>query len=82
MTPHLGASTIEAQEKVAVSVAENIAEILLHQNISHAVNAPSVIFNDDEALKPFVQLAKMTGQVGIQLLPKAPRELKLLMLGI
>lgn len=77
VTPHLGASTIEAQEKVAVSVAQDIVDILLHQNISHAVNAPNVIFNEDEALQPFVQLAKMTGQVGIQLLPKAPRELKI-----
>lgn len=77
VTPHLGASTVEAQEKVAISVAENIIDILINQNISHAVNAPNGIFSEDEALQPYVQLAKMTGEVGIQLLPKAPRELKI-----
>ncbi|QLK86265.1 phosphoglycerate dehydrogenase [Staphylococcus sp. 17KM0847] len=77
VTPHLGASTIEAQEKVAISVAEEIIDILKHQNVKHAVNAPSVIFSEDDELQPFVNLAQITGEVGIQLLPKAPRELKI-----
>lgn len=77
VTPHLGASTIEAQEKVAVSVAEEIIDILKNGNVKHAVNAPKGVFNEDEELKPFVELAKITGQVGIQILPKAPRTLKI-----
>ncbi|MBI5974250.1 phosphoglycerate dehydrogenase [Staphylococcus canis] len=77
VTPHLGASTIEAQEKVAISVSKEIIEILKHQNVSHAVNAPNIIFNEDSEIKPFIDLAEMTGHVGIQLMPKAPRELKI-----
>ncbi|ARJ50013.1 phosphoglycerate dehydrogenase [Staphylococcus lutrae] len=77
VTPHLGASTIEAQEKVAVSVAQQIIDILTNEHVTHAVNAPSGVFNVDEALKPYVELAKITGRVGIQLLPKAPRTLKI-----
>lgn len=46
-------------------------------NVKHAVNAPKGVFNEDEELKPFVELAKITGQVGIQILPKAPRTLKI-----
>ncbi|QDX50836.1 phosphoglycerate dehydrogenase [Staphylococcus pseudintermedius] len=77
VTPHLGASTLEAQEKVAVSVAQEIIDIIKHENVANAVNAPSGVFNEDEELKPFVDLAKTTGKVGIQLLPKAPRTLKI-----
>lgn len=77
VTPHLGASTIEAQEKVAVSVSEDIIDILTEQHIAHAVNAPNFILGDDEALQPFVELARVTGEMGIQLLPKAPRELNI-----
>ena len=77
VTPHLGASTIEAQEKVALSVSEDIIDILTEQHIAHAVNAPNFILSDDETLQPFVELAQITGEIGIQLLPKAPRELKI-----
>ena len=40
VTPHLGASTVEAQEKVAISVSEEIIEYFQDQKITHAVNAP------------------------------------------
>ena len=43
VTPHLGASTIEAQEKVAVSVSEEIIDILENGNVTHAVNAPKLV---------------------------------------
>lgn len=42
VTPHLGASTAEAQEKVAVSVAKEIIEYFEDNKITHAVNAPRV----------------------------------------
>lgn len=63
VTPHLGASTIEAQEKVAVSVAEEIIEILSDGRITHAVNAPQISVNVSEKLAPFIQLAEVTGQL-------------------
>ncbi|MGV3275163.1 phosphoglycerate dehydrogenase [Staphylococcus sp. 11261D007BR] len=77
VTPHLGASTIEAQEKVAVSVSEEIIEIIKHQNVTHAVNAPKVIFKEDEEVQPYIDLAQTTGEFGIQLMTKAPRTLKI-----
>ncbi|MCS4485333.1 phosphoglycerate dehydrogenase [Staphylococcus americanisciuri] len=77
VTPHLGASTIEAQEKVAISVAGEIIEILKYQKVTHAVNAPKVIFNPSNEIQPFVDLAHITGEIGIQLLPKAPRTMNI-----
>lgn len=76
VTPHLGASTVEAQEKVAISVANEIIDIFENGNVLHAVNAPKMSFDDANAeLKPYIELSKLTGEVGIQLLQKAPREL-------
>ena len=75
VTPHLGASTVEAQEKVAVSVANEIIDIFENGNVLHAVNAPRMTFDEThEEVKPFIELSKLTGEVGIQLLDKAPRE--------
>ncbi|KMR57296.1 D-3-phosphoglycerate dehydrogenase, partial [Staphylococcus aureus] len=42
VTPHLGASTVEAQEKVAISVSNEIIEILIDGTVTHAVNAPKM----------------------------------------
>lgn len=76
VTPHLGASTVEAQEKVAVSVANEIIDIFENGNVLHAVNAPRMTFDEThEEVKPFIELSELTGEVGIQLLDKAPREL-------
>ena len=76
VTPHLGASTVEAQEKVAVSVANEIIDIFENGNVLHAVNAPRMTFDEThEEVKPFIELSKLTGEVGFQLLDKAPREL-------
>ncbi|WP_204180435.1 MULTISPECIES: phosphoglycerate dehydrogenase [unclassified Staphylococcus] len=78
VTPHLGASTVEAQEKVAVSVANEIIDIFEHGNVINAINAPKMSFNEiNDELKPYIELSKLTGEVGIQLLEKAPRELQI-----
>lgn len=77
VTPHLGASTVEAQEKVAVSVANEIIDIFENNNVLHAVNAPQISGDVEEELRPFVQLSRTTGEVGIQLFDKGPRELKI-----
>ncbi|MFH4904471.1 phosphoglycerate dehydrogenase [Staphylococcus cohnii] len=78
VTPHLGASTVEAQEKVAVSVANEIIDIFEHGNVVNAINAPKMSFNEiNDELKPYIELSKLTGEVGIQLLEKAPRELQI-----
>ncbi|PNA37467.1 NAD(P)-dependent oxidoreductase, partial [Pseudomonas sp. MPR-AND1A] len=60
-TPHLGAATEEAQENVALQVAEQISDLLLTGAISNALNSPSVTAEEAPKLKPFVALAEKLG---------------------
>ncbi|GLS42171.1 phosphoglycerate dehydrogenase [Methylobacterium brachythecii] len=60
-TPHLGASTSEAQENVALQVAEQMSDYLLSGAISNAVNFPSISAEEAPRLKPFVALAEKLG---------------------
>ena len=60
-TPHLGASTTEAQEKVAQQVAEQIADFLLTGAVSNALNMPSVTAEEAPRLKPYMKLAEQMG---------------------
>jgi D-3-phosphoglycerate dehydrogenase len=60
-TPHLGAATHEAQENVAVQVAEQMADFLLTGAVSNAVNAPSVTAEEAQRLKPYMALAQQLG---------------------
>jgi len=66
-TPHLGASTMEAQENVALQVAEQMADYLLRGAISNAVNFPSISAEEAPKLKPFVALADKLGSFAGQL---------------
>ena len=60
-TPHLGASTNEAQENVALQVAEQMADYLLRGSITNAVNFPSISAEEAPRVKPFVALAEKLG---------------------
>ncbi|MSO53698.1 MAG: phosphoglycerate dehydrogenase [Rhodospirillales bacterium] len=60
-TPHLGASTVEAQEKVAIQIAEQMADFLLTGAVSSAVNMPSVTAEEAPRLKPYLELARQLG---------------------
>jgi D-3-phosphoglycerate dehydrogenase / 2-oxoglutarate reductase len=60
-TPHLGASTKEAQENVAVAVAEQIVDYLVHGTIRHAVNFPSIPADQVARLQPYINLAEKLG---------------------
>ncbi|MGB9616941.1 MAG: phosphoglycerate dehydrogenase [Desulfomonilaceae bacterium] len=60
-TPHLGASTQEAQDNVAVAVATQIRDYLLYGTIRNAVNAPAVSGEALERLKPYLDLAQRLG---------------------
>lgn len=60
-TPHLGASTNEAQENVALQVAEQMSDYLLNGAISNAVNFPSISAEEAPRLKPYVALAEKLG---------------------
>ena len=60
-TPHLGASTSEAQENVALQIAEQMADYLLSGAIANAINFPSISAEEAPRLKPFVALCEKLG---------------------
>jgi D-3-phosphoglycerate dehydrogenase len=60
-TPHLGASTTEAQEKVAEQIAEQMADFLLLGAVTNAVNMPSITADEAPRIKPYVSLAEKLG---------------------
>jgi D-3-phosphoglycerate dehydrogenase len=66
-TPHLGAATSEAQENVALQVAEQMADYLLKGAISNAVNFPNITAEEAPRLKPWVKLAEQLGLFAGQL---------------
>ena len=66
-TPHLGASTTEAQENVALQVAEQMSDYLLNGAISNAINFPSITADEAPKLRPFVALAEKLGSFAGQL---------------
>src|SRR6202040_4126697 len=66
-TPHLGAATSEAQENVALQVAEQMSDYLLRGAISNAVNFPSITAEEAPRLKPFIALAEKLGSFAGQL---------------
>jgi D-3-phosphoglycerate dehydrogenase len=66
-TPHLGASTAEAQEKVAIQVAEQMSDFLLTGAVSNALNMPSVTAEEAPRLRPYMALAQLLGSFAGQL---------------
>ncbi len=62
-TPHLGASTTEAQVNVAIQVAEQMADFLLLGGISNAVNVPSLSAEEAPRLRPYMALAEKLGRL-------------------
>ncbi|MCB1380573.1 MAG: phosphoglycerate dehydrogenase [Alphaproteobacteria bacterium] len=66
-TPHLGASTGEAQENVALQVAEQMSDYLLHGAVSNALNMPSISADEAPRLRPFIALAEKLGSFAGQL---------------
>lgn len=67
-TPHLGASTTEAQENVAVQVAEQMADYLTKGAVTNALNIPSMSAEDAAKLKPYLLLVDQLGNLGGQLI--------------
>jgi D-3-phosphoglycerate dehydrogenase len=66
-TPHLGAATTEAQEKVAVQVAEQMSDYLLTGAVTNALNMPSLSAEDAKRLGPYMRLAEQLGSFAGQL---------------
>jgi len=67
-TPHLGASTAEAQENVAIQVAEQMSDYLLSGAVRNALNVPSVSAEDAPRLQPYLRLAGQMGSLVGQVL--------------
>jgi D-3-phosphoglycerate dehydrogenase len=76
-TPHLGASTTEAQEGVALTVAEQMRDYLLTGALRGAVNIPALGAQELNVLQPYVQLADSLGRFQAQLIDEAVREVRL-----
>ena len=66
-TPHLGASTGEAQENVALQVAEQMSDYLISGAVSNALNMPSISADEAPRLKPFIAVAEKLGSFAGQL---------------
>ena len=77
VTPHLGASTVEAQEKVAQEVSEEIIEILETQSIRNAVNMPQMSGETQQKMQPYLLLGEQMGQLVVQLLKHAPSKIEI-----
>ncbi len=71
-TPHLGASTTEAQEGVALTVAEQMRDYLLSGELRNAVNAPSMAAKELEAFQPFIDLGEKLGRFQAQIMNETP----------
>lgn len=74
MTPHLGASTDEAQENVAIAVAEQVIDYLLRGTIRNAINAPNIDGEVLANLRPYLILSEKLGCLISQITRGAPKE--------
>jgi D-3-phosphoglycerate dehydrogenase len=77
-TPHLGASTTEAQENVALQVAEQMSDYLIKGAVANAINMPSITAEEAPRLKPFVKLAEVLGAFVGQVTEEPIQEVEIL----
>ncbi len=80
-TPHLGASTEEAQSAVAVAIAEQLAAYLTRGEIKNAVNVPSIPREVMDSIAPYLALAEKLGSLAAQIAPPSIREVHLELAG-
>jgi D-3-phosphoglycerate dehydrogenase / 2-oxoglutarate reductase len=77
ITPHLGASTVEAQEKVAEEVSAEIIEIFESGSIHNAVNMPQMSGEAQKKMKPYLLLGDQLGRLVLQLFKQAPAKIEI-----
>jgi len=82
VTPHLGASTTEAQENVALQVAEQMSDYLLTGAVTNALNMPSVTAEEAKIMGPWVKLAGHLGAFAGQLTDEPIRAVNVLYDGV
>ncbi|MGM0546405.1 MAG: phosphoglycerate dehydrogenase [Bacteroidota bacterium] len=73
-TPHLGASTEEAQEKVAEQIAHQMADALEEKSFKGSLNGKSISLITNKEVQPYLKLAEKLGSVAIQLAPEHANE--------
>jgi len=76
-TPHLGASTTEAQVNVAIQVAEQMADYLISGSVVNALNMPSVSAEDAPRLRPYIKLAEQLGSFAGQMTESGIKEVSI-----
>lgn len=76
-TPHLGAATDEAQENVAIEIAEQIVDFFSNGTIKNAVNVPNVSAELLKVLAPYLTLAEKLGSLEGQLATDCPTEIRI-----
>lgn len=80
-TPHLGASTTEAQVNVAIQVAEQMSDYLRHGAITNALNMPSISAEEAPRLKPYMKLSEQLGSFAGQITAHAIKKVEIEYLG-
>ena len=80
-TPHLGASTTEAQVNVAIQVAEQMSAFLLHGAVSNALNMPSISAEEAPKLRPYMKLAEQLGSFAGQIAEHAIKKIEIVYQG-
>ena len=71
VTPHLGADTKEAQERVGINIAEQVIKALKGELVPNVVNLPTILRQDLEFIRPFIELCEAMGKFYFQI-EKAP----------
>jgi len=80
-TPHLGASTSEAQVNVAIQVAEQMSDFLLKGAVTNAINTPSISTEDAPKLKPYMLLATQVGKLAGQIVQSGIKSIEISYIG-
>ncbi len=76
-TPHLGASTVEAQERVAVDVADQIVDVFAGRPARYAVNAPRLAPETLRVVRPYMEVAESIGAIATQLVTGKLRSIEI-----
>ncbi len=72
LTPHLGASTEEAQENVGIEIAHTVRDCVLHGSVVNAINMPNIDEKTLAVIGPHLNLAEVLGKLAAQLAPNQP----------
>ncbi|WP_214034656.1 NAD(P)-dependent oxidoreductase, partial [Methanospirillum sp.] len=78
VTPHLGASTVEAQKNVSISIAKQCLEVLSGRDAKYVVNAPIIPSEQHETIEPYAILGERMGRLMIQIIEGRVQKLEMI----